>query len=381
MRWVILVLVFVWAVLSVVAYTVVLPSEAEDGAVIAAYFEVDGEAPERVQAFLDGFRAHAGAEEGIELPAELNEVFALPTAERDRILQLFREYHSEARPEGTPVLSAVPRLVWSTDDNPARRTQAALFRAWYLKTYGEPIDIVTDPANRDITKVVIQCVAGKGPDIIESYGPSQLQQMVDAGVALDVTASAQAEGFGIERAFEAAWPSMAVEQEDGSWHQYAFPCNVGYTVLFYHRDLFEQAGVEAPSGPWSIAEATEKANARSRGIERRVGLMNLGAWDMALAAGGRFLNEDGTASVYNSPQTIAGLTAFQNMMYVDRVSPTPAEAASMATAGRCSRLPAGPHRLWPTATPSSAARAGWSASTCSSDVKPRSGGCESRKGR
>lgn len=337
MRWVILALVFVWAVLSVVAYTVVLPSESEDAAVIASYFAVDGEAPERVQVFLDGFRAHAAAE-GVELPADLNGVFALGAAERDRVLDLFRSYHASDRPEGTVAMGDVPRLVWSTDDNPARRTQAALFRAWHLKTYGEPIDIVTDPANRDITKVVIQCVAGKGPDLIESYGPSQLQQMVDAAVALDVTAAAQAEGFGIERAFEAAWPSMAVEQEDGGWHQYAFPCNVGYTVLFYHRDLFEQAGVEAPSGPWSIDEATRRAkalieDARSRGIERRVGIMNLGAWDMALAAGGRFLNEGGTASIYNSPQTIAGLTAFQNMMYVDRVSPTPAEAASMATAG------------------------------------------------
>ncbi len=338
MRWVILALISVWMLLSVVAYTVVLPSEAEDIEVIASYFEVDREAQPELQAFLDGFRAFVGDRAGVEAPPDLSAIFTLEASQRDRLIDLFREYHATNRPEGTPALDAVPTLVWSTDDNPARRTQAALFRAWYLRTYNQPIDIVTDPANRDITKVVIQCVAGKGPDIIESYGPSQLQQMVDAGVALDVTDAAQRDGFGIERAFEAAWPSMAVEQADGTWTQYAFPCNVGYTVLFYHRDLFEQAGVEAPSGPWSIDEATRKAkalieNARDRGIERRVGIMNLGAWDMALAAGGRFLNEDGTASVYNSPETIAGLTAFQNMMYVDRVSPTPAEAASMATAG------------------------------------------------
>ncbi len=338
MRWVILALVSVWTVLTVVGYTVVLPSEAEDIDIIASYFEVDGEADPELQAFLDGFRAFARDRTGDDVPNDLNAILTFPAAQRDRLIALFREYHASNRPDGTPSLDAVPTLVWSTDDNPARRTQAALFRAWYLRTYNQPIHIVTDPANRDITKVVIQCVAGKGPDIIESYGPSQLQQMVEAGVALDVTDAAQRDGFGIERAFQAAWPSMAVEQRGGEWRQYAFPCNVGYTVLFYHRDLFEQAGVQPPSGPWSIEQATEKAkalieNARDRGIERRVGIMNLGAWDMALAAGGRFLNEEGTASVYNSPETIAGLTAFQNMMYVDRVSPTPAEAASMATAG------------------------------------------------
>jgi ABC-type glycerol-3-phosphate transport system substrate-binding protein len=345
MRWVILALVSVWAVLSVVAYTVVIPSRAGDEPIIASYFDVASEPaeslPESLREFLDGFRAHAEGELGTALPPDLSEIFTLERERRDRVLGLFREYHASNRPAGTPALGSVPRLVWSTDDNPARRTQAALFRAWHLKTYGTPIDIVTDPANRDITKVVIQCVAGKGPDIIESYGPAQLRQMVDAGVALDVTAEATGGGFGIERAFEAAWPSMSVEDGSGELRQYAFPCNVGYTVLFYHKDLFEQAGLQEPSGEWSIAEATAMAkqlieHARGQGIQRRVGLMNLGAWDMALAAGGRFLNEDGTASVYNSAQTIAGLTAFQNMMYVDRVSPTPAEAASMATAGGAS---------------------------------------------
>lgn len=341
MRWVILTLVAVWVALSVVAYTVVLPSRTQDELVIASYFEVASDPPSSLEGFFEGFRAEAERQLGATLPHDLREILALPREQRERVLDLFRSYHAANRPEGTPALSNVPRLVWSTDDNPARRTQAALFRAWHLRNYGTPIDIVTDPANRDITKVVIQCVAGKGPDIIESYGPSQLRQMVDSGVALDVTDIAMEQGFGIERAFEAAWPSMGVQGQDGSWRQYAFPCNVGYTVLFYHIDLFEQAGVKRPSGGWSISEATEKAqqliaHARGQGIQRRVGIMNLGAWDMALAAGGRFLNEDGTASVYNSAQTISGLSAFQNMMYVDRVSPTPAEAASMATAGGAS---------------------------------------------
>lgn len=61
--------------------------------------------------------------------------------------------------------------------------------------------------------------------------------------------------------------------------------------------------------------------------------MNIGAWDMALAAGGQFLNEDGTASIYNSPETVEAFQTFQAMMYEDRVMPSPAEAASMAASG------------------------------------------------
>ena len=338
MRWVILALVSVWTVLTVVGYTVVLPSEAEDIDIIASYFEVDGEADPELQAFLDGFRAFARDRTGDDVPNDLNAILTFPrrpTRSPDRPVPRVPRIESSGR-HALARCGADARLVHRRQPgstHPSRAVPGVVPAD--LQPADPHCDRPSEPRHHQSRDPVRR---GQGPDIIESYGPSQLQQMVEAGVALDVTDAAQRDGFGIERAFQAAWPSMAVEQRGGEWRQYAFPCNVGYTVLFYHRDLFEQAGVQPPSGPWSIEQATEKAkalieNARDRGIERRVGIMNLGAWDMALAAGGRFLNEEGTASVYNSPETIAGLTAFQNMMYVDRVSPTPAEAASMATAG------------------------------------------------
>ena len=338
MRWVILGLVGVWSVLAVFAYTVVLPDGQRDEDLIAAYFAVADDPGHPDTADVIGALREAMRAAGLEEPeGGLPALASLAGAERAAARPYFDAFREAWDASGRPPLTSAPTLVWSTDDNPARRVQCALFRSWHLREYGEPLDIITDPSNRDITKAIVQCVAGRGPDLIESYGPEQLRQFVQSGVALDVTERAEAEGFGIGLVFEAARPSVGVRNPDGTWRQYAFPCNVGYTVLFYHRDLFEEAGVEPPRGPWSIEDATRRAralidHAESNGT-RRFGIMNLGAWDMGVHAGGRYFNESGTASFYNSPETVRGLTAYRDMMYRDNVAPTPAEAASVAAAG------------------------------------------------
>ncbi len=327
MRWLILALVAIWSALTVVGYALVLPDTTRDEPVVNAYLALAADPPnDHVRAVLKAFSA--------EYTKPIASLADLDAPERARAMQAFR--HAYTSITSTP-LESIPTLVWSTDDNPARSVQCDLFRRWHLANYAEPINILPDPSNRDATKTIVQCIAGAGPDIIESYGPSELQQFVAAGVAMDVTEEAHANAFDTARVFPTAIASMAAENQSGELRQYAFPCNLGYTVLFFHRDMFQAAGIPEPNAPWSIDQAIEVASqladtGRSAG-QRRVGIMNLGAWDLALGAGGRFFNESATCCIYNSPATVAGFKAYQDMMYVHRVMPTPAEAASMASSG------------------------------------------------
>lgn len=334
MRGVIAGLIALWIVLTVVAYAVVLPDSVQRDEVVLALFDVGatvepGSLPDRLRFLEDSWppdlaRVRAG------------EIEALPAAEaREQIGRMRAWFDDEARRQGLTLLEETPVLVWSTDDNPARRVQTRLFRAWHLRTYGEAIDIVTDPSNRDITKTVVQCIAGSGPDIIEAYGPAELRQFVGAGVALDVTEMARERGFGVDRVFGAAVSSIAK-----GGRQYAFPCNVGYTVLFFHRDLFEEAGLTPPSaheGGWTLEEMTRAARTlqerAARDGTRRVGLMGMYPWPMTLAEGARFFNDEATASFFAGPEAIGALRAYQDLMYEQRVMPTPGEAASMASSG------------------------------------------------
>lgn len=330
MRTLIGALVGVWVVLTVVAYSFVLPDTRGDENLVLAYLEIGPDDPSPSAALVRGYFEEHRRQTGRDHPSHAA-VTAMSAEPRREIVADFSDWFARTQPNP---LKDSPRLVWSTDDNPARRTQCQLFRVWHLRKYGTPIDLATDPSNRDTTKTIVQCVAGAGPDIIETYGPAQLSQFVEAGVALDITDLANAKGFGEAEVFPAAVSSMS-----SGGRQYAFPCNVGYTVLFYHRDMFEAAGIKPPpaSGGWTLSEAIVAAKAFSGattdGGRRRVGIMGLGAWGMALADGATFFNDNGTASLYNSPNAVAALQSYLDLMYRDRVMPTPADLASMASSG------------------------------------------------
>lgn len=332
MRWVIVALIAAWTLLTAFAYTVVLPRAAPDEEIVRAWFAVGADAPARphlhesARRLLDAFEREAGP----DFPGYAAALDA-PDPQRLAAFNAFRAWY--AKQDGLVPLRDTPRLVWSTDDNPARRVQCRLFREWRIREYGAAVDILTDPSNRDITKTIVQCVAGAGPDIIEAYGPAELNQFVSAGVALDVTDIAQRDGFDDARIFDAAVSSVSV-----NGRQYAFPCNVGYVVLFYHRDLFEQAGVTEPgenTRGWTIEQLVDTARQVMAAdlTGRRIGVMGMGAWGMVLSGGATFFNESRTASFFNGPEAIAALRAYQDLMYVHRVMPTPAEAASMASSG------------------------------------------------
>lgn len=332
MRWTLLILVAIWSVLTAVGYLVVLPESSRDRELIAAYFALAGVegVHEEAAGVVSGFESWLEGE-GLEEPAGgLRGVLLLPEAEQGPYFDAFRRYWVAEVSEEP--LSATPTLVWSTDANPARVVQSQLFRTWHLRTYGTPLDIATDPSNRDITKIVVQCVAGAGPDVIEVYGPADLRRLVQAGVAYDITAKARSRGFGVETVFPSALSSISV---DG--RQYAYPCNIGYAVLLYHEDMFEDAGLPAPPKEWDFGELVSYANAVLESDAVRsppnFGFMNLGPWDAALGAGARFYSPDGTVSIYNSPETVAGLQAIQDLVYEHQVMPDPGEAASMAAAG------------------------------------------------
>jgi ABC-type glycerol-3-phosphate transport system substrate-binding protein len=330
--------------LTLVGQFAVLPEEGTDRGMIHAFWRM--EQHPSAGGLIAEYRQHYQATYGETWP-DVEPLLAAEqeaaTASGERAAELkpiveklrtqearFRAWYNATQAQP---LDAIPRVVWGTDANPARGIQCQLFREWHLETYSEPVDIVTDPSTRGqtkTTKTIIQCIAGTGPDIIEVYGPAQLRQFVDSGIALDLTDKAKAGDYGLDRIFPAAHSSLAYRGR-----QYGFPCNVGYVVLFYHKDLFAEAGVEPPTGPWTVEELIEigpKLVDQTPG-RRRYALIGMHPWPMALAANARFFNEDGTVSIYNSPQTVAAFRAFQELIYEHGLMPSPAETASMSAAG------------------------------------------------
>jgi raffinose/stachyose/melibiose transport system substrate-binding protein len=85
--------------------------------------------------------------------------------------------------------------------------------------------------------------AGDVPDLFQSWGGGGLQQQVDAGVVRDITA--ESAGF-IDNLNPGAVGLFNVADK-----QYGIPFNLGMVGFWYNKDLFDQAGIDAPPATWT----------------------------------------------------------------------------------------------------------------------------------
>jgi raffinose/stachyose/melibiose transport system substrate-binding protein len=84
--------------------------------------------------------------------------------------------------------------------------------------------------------------AGDVPDLFQSWGGGGLREQVDAGLVQDVTDASS--GF-IGNLNEGA---VGLYNVDGV--QYGIPFNLGMVGFWYNKDLFAQAGIDAPPATW-----------------------------------------------------------------------------------------------------------------------------------
>lgn len=117
------------------------------------------------------------------------------------------------------------------------------------------------------------------------------------------------------------------------------------TVMFYNKDVFDQAGLAyPPSDPaqaWTWDEflaAARRLTTDSAGLhpdEPGFDPDQVNAYGVTLAKewwayypfiysnGGQIVNEDGTRLLVDSPEALEAIQALANLMWVDRVAPTP----------------------------------------------------------
>jgi raffinose/stachyose/melibiose transport system substrate-binding protein len=84
--------------------------------------------------------------------------------------------------------------------------------------------------------------AGEVPDLFQSWGGGGLREQIDAGLVQDITDASS--GF-IGNLNEGA---VGLYQVDGV--QYGIPFNLGMVGFWYNKDLFTQAGIDAPPATW-----------------------------------------------------------------------------------------------------------------------------------
>lgn len=221
-------------------------------------------------------------------------------------------------------------LTWVSDNNPTREAQAALFEKLHPN-----IKVNIDPANSGVEKVIVQCLAGVGPDVFDAYDAFQLAAYVKSGVAMDVTEELEKSGIDLKAQ---VYPGvLGISIYDG--RTYGVPTNVAADGIWYHADLLREAGVSLPKAPWTwdqMIPIAEKLTQREPdGRVQQYGLL-FEWWNWRHffdGFGAKVFNANGTRCITDSPNAIAAIQMMFDLVYKYHVSPTPVEQSSMATQG------------------------------------------------
>lgn len=220
------------------------------------------------------------------------------------------------------------RIIWTTDDNPARQRQIDIFDKLFPK-----LKLTIDPTNNDMSKIIVQTMAGIGPDVIDCYDPMQVHTYHQAGILADITDMAREAGVGPELTFPAVKPSMVINGK-----QYGFPTNPGPWVVFYNKDIFDKCHVPYPDGTWDWAEFVDVAKRLTlKGPDGKrnetYGVMGYDLIEAIWQNGGHFYNEEGTKCILDSPECIGAAQWLMDLQFKHGCAPSPSEEQSMAAAG------------------------------------------------
>lgn len=195
--------------------------------------------------------------------------------------------------------------------------EMAMIEAYEAANPGINIELETVPFNDLLTKIITGQTAGTNPDIFHLYnlwlpdfGRSGLlatppQEIVDA-----ITANTS--------------PGIVAGVSSGG-QVWGWPTEVNTYLLIYNKRLLEEAGYDAPPQNWE--ELREMAAAMTKtddtGAITQAGYAVWPGWDsgivhpfasLLLSNGGQYLNDDGTATAFNSPQGLETIQLYADML-------------------------------------------------------------------
>lgn len=185
-------------------------------------------------------------------------------------------------------------------------------------------NFISNDGNEANLQTIVDAFEAENPDITVEvttlpYGDygTALQTDLAAGTVSDVFdieyanyPAYQASGVlaPLEVADPAAYRESLLEAYSTDGTSYALPSSFSTVVLYFNKDLFDAAGLDYPTSDWTWADEEAAALAltdQAAGVWGDHQPVSFYEYYKVLAQnGGDFLNEDGTAVAFNSPEGI-----------------------------------------------------------------------------
>ncbi|MGD8237540.1 MAG: sugar ABC transporter substrate-binding protein [Armatimonadota bacterium] len=181
-------------------------------------------------------------------------------------------------------------------------------------------------------KMQTEMAGGTAPDVMffqDEYFP----MFAAKNAFLDLTPYIEEDNMDLSDFFEQGIVEFSYQ---GRLH--GFPRDWGANVIFYNKDLFDQAGVPHPDEDWTWDDFLDAATRLTRdndadGRVDQYGFVISTTVHYGLpwvwAAGGEVLNEDRTECTIFSPESVAGLQVYVDYMLKHKVAPSPMQTETL----------------------------------------------------
>ncbi len=171
-----------------------------------------------------------------------------------------------------------------------------------------------------LSKLTVALNAGEQPDITYQYGTS-MPALATAPNVMNLTDRVQDPAFNWDDFSEGARQAASVDGQ-----VYGIPALIDNLAIVYNKDLFAQAGLDAPTADWTWDDFTAAAKALTDTSKQQFGFAfpidasEDTTWHydaMLWEGGGDILNADNTQAAFNSDAGVQALTTLQQMAVTD----------------------------------------------------------------
>lgn len=190
----------------------------------------------------------------------------------------------------------------------------------------EWINITESGGDAGRTKLLAMIAGGDAPDIM-MLNTGQFEGLAARGALLDLEGFVEKESFDLD----VFWP-QAVEGVRFQAKLYGLPRDISNVILFYNKDLLDEAGVAYPSDTWTWDDLLGAAQALTKDKD---GTGKVNQWGFALnnivwvwagfvwGNGGEILSTDRTRCHFTDPATVEALQFYFDLQNKHEVSPPP----------------------------------------------------------
>ena len=185
---------------------------------------------------------------------------------------------------------------------------------------------VTNLTSAYMEKLQAMLVAGTPPDMFRTGG-TPWAQFANQGAMAEIGSLVKRDKYDLSDFIEAA-----VQQYFWKGKHLGLGSNVGYSLLYYNTQIYQEQGIPAPGDDWArpwtweqFTDASRRATTRTPGGEpERYGFTELTAYHRLLVTNdARLTNDEETRTLYDTPEAIEVWEWLYDLVHGQKVAQNP----------------------------------------------------------